>query len=1034
MMKIFYTLIISLFLFSKAEAQTYLRMSQVTAQPGDFVEIDVFIGGIDIVSSTQIFVTWDPEVIRYQGYKNLNTDPNTLVLDPEFIVDVPDITNDGLMYFSSEHFANPAIIGAEQRFITLEFEVIGNYGDATDIDMPIEYRHPFWGNIFRDREVSDGDADLVDVTIQKGRVTIAQNTANLNLNVGTTTVLPNQTGCVSVTTTGFQNITQFSFSLNWDASVASFENVSALNGSIPGFSFATHFGGNTANGVLTVNYSSPGGTPITLPPGAKLFDLCLKAIASSGGTNVNISGQPTPVSFTSSTNTVTVIPGNGRLNIQSSGECNLTETGFKFGVVSGQKGEEVCVPVTSLNFIEVTTMFGKIKYDQNALLYKRVQVATGVLDGFNAGSQSFQIFPDEGILAFAWNDSGAECQTRADGTLFFNVCFEILADNGYYPIYLLPDLLDEDLGVIRCDDLTTIKPWEYCEGAVNVSSTPDLNVVLDSLFNPCPGSENGRIYISVTGGIAPYTYSWEKIGSGTFSTQQDIVGLGQGSYRVTVTDGGSNTATLSQGIVTLQELPIQVSSNVINATSGNNGSITLTVSGGTAPYRYLWRLNNVDFSTSRDISNLAAGSYTLLITDANNCTYQETIIITDSNLNIETTLTPPKCNNSSDGSIEVNVTGQGSYSYLWLHNNSTGRILSNVPAGTYTVRVTNTATGESGTFNITLTAPPAITIQPINVTAVDAGNDGAITINPSGGTPPYQFNWSNSATTQNLSNINEGIYYVTVTDANSCIFVSGPIVVSYSGGLEVDINITHVKCFGGSDGQILVMPLNGIAPFTYVWGNNPNLNQPINHSLVAGAYELIVTDNTGNSFRTTIIIEEPDELTVIVETNDATVTSPAFNGSALAIVSGGVAPYTYRWNDKDPGSTTAFISNLRPGAYSVFVTDNVGCSVLKTGEVFSGNLDCFSGRPIITPNGDGRNDNLVITCAGRYENRIEIFDRFGQRVYQAQNYSNEWEGTRQDGSDLPDGVYYYVLFVKDQNNSQAESVYKGNVSLIRTLR
>lgn len=1034
MMKIFYVLIISLFMFSTAGAQTYLKMSQVTAQPGETVEIDVFIGGIDIVSSTQLFVTWDPDVIRYQGYKNLNTDPNTLVLDPEFIVDVPEVTNDGLMYFSSEHFANPAIIGTEQRFITLEFEVIGSIGESTDIDMPIEYRHAYWGDIFRDREVSDGDANLVDVTIQKGKVTIGQNSSNLNLNVGTNTVPTNQTGCVSITANGFQDITQFSFSLNWDSSIASFENVSALNSSIPGFTFSTHFGGNTGNGVLTVNYSSPGGTPITLPTGAKLFDLCLKAIATTGGTNISVTGQPMPINFTSSSNTITVVPSNGRFNIQSSGDCTLTETGFEFGVVTGQKGEEVCVPVTSLNFTEVITMFGKIKYDQNALLYKRVQVATGVLDGFNAGSQSFQNFPGDGVLAFAWNDSGAECQTRPDGTLFFNVCFEILVDDGYYPIYLLPDLLEEDLGVIRCDDLTTIKPWEYCEGAVSVSNGPGLNVVLDSLFNPCPGLENGRIYISATGGVAPYNYSWEKIGTGIFSTQQDVVGLGQGSYSVTVTDGASNTAILTQGVVTLQTMPILATANILNATSGNNGSITLNVSGGTAPYRYLWRFNNVDFATSKDISNLAAGSYTLLITDANNCTYQETFTITDSNLNIESNLTHPKCSDSSDGSIEVNAIGQGNFSYLWLHNNSTGRILSGVPAGTYSVRVTNTVTGETGTFNITLIAPPAITIQPINITAVDAGSDGAITINPAGGTPPYQFEWSNAATTQNISNLNEGIYYVTVTDANSCNFVSGPIVVSYSGGLEVDINITHVKCFGGSDGQILVMPLNGIAPFTYVWSNNPNLNQAINHNLIAGEYELIVTDNTGNSFRTTIIIEEPKELTVIVETNDATVTSPAFNGNALAIVSGGVSPYTYRWNDKDPGSTTAFIANLRPGAYSVFVTDNVGCTVLKTGEVFSGNLDCFTGRPIITPNSDGKNDNLVITCISRYENRIEIFDRFGQKVYEAENYSNEWEGTKQDGSELPDGVYFYVIFVKDQSNSQVESVYKGNVSIVRTLR
>lgn len=1014
-MKYIFTIItLSILFYVPLAGQVTIEYSNETGAQGDIVEVDVTLRYNGGIGSIQFLTTWDPSVIEFVELRNLASMSGGVTINLDNFNTDAEIVENGDLPFSA-FYINPVNVNGSVRLFSIAFRIVGDPGDISsvtaDSNAPIE--------------VSNSNYVELDVDITGGNVTVRNEVETVTLNANNITLETGANGCISVTARDFSNITVFQFSMAWDPAIAAFNNVAQLNPNLPGISFAGNFSGNTSSGRLAVNYTAP--DPITLPNNAKLFDVCFTAGSSAGETDFTFTDNPVEINFISQGGAdVEVNTNNGKITVTEPEECNLEIIGFEIGSVSGEMGDNVCIPVSVYNFSEVIAFFGTIGFDNEALRFTNVQTSNVLNDFF---ADNFNELPNQGVINYFWENTQADCDISLnDGEILFNLCFEILAESGTYPIIIQP-FGQNEVGAILCEDLEIISDFDFCTGQISVGTSPTFEIVLDSLFNPCVGLNNGRIYISVTGGTIPYSYEWVSVGSpNIISTQQDLTGAGSGTYRVKVTDGAGNEEEME---FTISASAILVDFTVEPADAGNNGSITINVTGGTAPYEYRWTLNNSFFSSEMNLTGLSVGLYSLLVTDANNCTTQLVIEVTDSDIILDIIRTDPSCNGSQDGSIEVSVQGGGDFSFTWSTGGTTSTI-TGLTAGTYRLTVTDNETSESGIFTIVLGQPDLINITPVNVTPVtDAGNDGAIFINPHGGTAPYTYQWSNGATTQNLEDLPEGSYFVTVTDTNGCIRSFGPVVVSFDGGLEVEVSVIDVNCYGELSGEILVMPLNGVAPYTYVWSNAPTLNQPINPNLPAGSYDLTVTDNVGNVFRTTILVHQPDPLVVNIETNPST-NPQLLNGSALAEVTGGVPPYSYRWDDSTPGSTTSFISGLRPGTYRVLVTDSNGCQLLRTTEVLSVRLDCFTGRSIITPNGDGRNDNLVITCSSRFENTIIIYDRYGQKVYEARNYADTWEGQHQDGSSVPDGVYYFVFLVKDQGNEN-ESIHKGSVTVVRTL-
>ena len=294
------------------------------------------------------------------------------------------------------------------------------------------------------------------------------------------------------------------------------------------------------------------------------------------------------------------------------------------------------------------------------------------------------------------------------------------------------------------------------------------------------------------------------------------------------------------------------------------------------------------------------------------------------------TIVEPLCNGNANGSINITVENAiEPLTYLWS-NGATTEDLSNIPAATYVVTVTD-ALGSVVQESITVTQPDAlgVSVDVVDETIVN-GCNGSATANPTGGTEPYSYLWNDPSaqTTQTATGLCAGIYQVTITDANDCEVTTSIVINPPSCDLDVLVTGNQVDCNGGSDGSATATPITAQnnTPFTYVW-NNGGTTQTIS-GITAGPYSVEITDAIGCQASGSITITEPPALaitTVVVDEQNF----GACDGSATANVTGGTSPYLYSWNDPLAQSTQT-ATNLCPGTYTVVITDANGCTSQTT--------------------------------------------------------------------------------------------------------
>lgn len=453
---------------------------------------------------------------------------------------------------------------------------------------------------------------------------------------------------------------------------------------------------------------------------------------------------------------------------------------------------------------------------------------------------------------------------------------------------------------------------------VEITQPTDISITFDASNLVCVGESDGSITANVTGGTQPYTYLWSN-----GETTQTITDLTAGTYTVTVTDANDCEAVASVTIDEAQGPSLEIDATEIVCGSENTGNATVNVTGGQPPYTYMWSTGEAD----NMIEDLTSGTYSVTVTDANGCTaIAETTINVISDFALSVVPRNVLCNGDNSGSILVTAQGGTEpYTYAWSNGADEAEIIDLI-AGTYTVTVTD-ANGCMLTESITISEPDELVATTIrsNVTCSGA-NDGTAMVTVAGGTMPYTYTWSNGANTAEITGLAPGTYTVTVNDANFCE-TTATVEITQPGMLMANINPTNVDCFGNSTGSATANITGGTAPFTYAWSNGEN-TQTIDN-LPAGTYTVTITDVNECSATASVDITEPEELQVNLTVNNIVCTSEQI-GSITAIVNGGTGPYQYLWSN---GATTATISNLPSGSYTVTITDANNCTAEATAGV-----------------------------------------------------------------------------------------------------
>jgi large repetitive protein len=290
-------------------------------------------------------------------------------------------------------------------------------------------------------------------------------------------------------------------------------------------------------------------------------------------------------------------------------------------------------------------------------------------------------------------------------------------------------------------------------------------MTVDSVIhNLCAGGSTGAIDISVSGGSFPYSFAWS-----TGDTTEDISGLTAGLFDVTAVDAlgcpARGSATVNDGVVITA---IVDSSGDVSCHGLSNGFITISVTGGNPSYRFAW----TSADTTEDISGLAGGNYSVIITDANGCTasFGPVTILEPAILTLTLdSVQAVRCFGGNNGAAYTTSSGGTAPTSIAWDNNETTEDINNLTAGTYVATLLD-ANGCTATISATITQPAAALSATSVVThQVQGGALGSIAVTISGGTAPYLSQWSNGATTEDLNNLSAGIYSSTITDANGCV-------------------------------------------------------------------------------------------------------------------------------------------------------------------------------------------------------------------------------------------------------------------------
>jgi len=571
-----------------------------------------------------------------------------------------------------------------------------------------------------------------------------------------------------------------------------------------------------------------------------------------------------------------------------------------------------------------------------------------------------------------------------------------------------------------------------CNGYINIMMDnisciqplpPELSIDVTDIL--CNGDCNGAVTANVSSGTPPFSFIWSN-----GCTTQTCNNLCAGTYSVTVTDSEGEQTTASASINEPAILTTNVTSQNVSCNGGNNGNAQISVTGGTTPYTYIWS----NGQTTDIANNLVAGTYTVTVTDANNCTATNQVTINQpdiliANINL---VQNPLCYNDSNGIANATVTGgvpPYSYNWVWNNHNSNLANVNNLPGGELIVLTVTDNYGCQSIDSIILINPQLLTctIDTFGNEICTNGNNGFAMVEINGGTQPYSIIWLPINQTGTFVNgLSAGTYTVNVTDANNCTCETD-IIISNIPNPTIEYNISNDSCHK-CIGKIHINGNSGTPPYTYYFGNISDTN-PLNiNNLCEGTYNIKITDSNNCSVEESVNIINYGGIegyfSAKPQVTDIYNPEVHFYGYTE-----GSSPAIYYWDFGDGSidiGQTVIHTFTESGNYtiSLIVEDNFGCRDTAIDQVIIENISTYYLPNVITPNEDGINDVFYFSATNIDPNSYElrIYDRWGKEIFYTKDINVGWDG-KYNGKVVKQDVYNYLIYFLDKENFILHKVY-----------
>jgi trimeric autotransporter adhesin len=780
--------------------------------------------------------------------------------------------------------------------------------------------------------------------------------------------------CVRVMVSNFTLIQGLSFSLNWDPAKLEYVGIKDNKFNLPSASVSSLNLDQKTSGRLGFNWDDQTTAGVTLAAQTVIFEICFKKLGADAAP-VTFVSQPTDINAVKDVNSISVdfTPStrSGKVSLCTGGgggtTVTCTQPTYDKNINIQQKvisaNGEVCVDIIVNDFKNIDGIGMSITWDGTKLQYVRLESVGITLD-----VQHFNRIDNKIIIA--WDTPNAV--TVEDGKAIFRLCFQAVGGVGSItPVSILPN--PEIISGTPKNNVTS------ADGSVTIKPAPLVSAVNTSI---CGGT--GKATANINPSVGNYSYSWTSP-SGTKMSGKEISISLPGIYKVTAVD---NVSCL---FGTAETNAIAITAPTLAGLQQDATGLTLTTNVAATDVKWVEESNpTAVVATGLPFPNPQANkTYIAIVGSGNTCVKEKAIIV----LGVTNTESSAiKCGGEKTGKITLNIVGPVNLNYKWDYNNQTTQNLSNLDAGTYTVTITS-ADGKVNTIrSYTITAPEKLELKS-PVTSKNAPN-GNINVDAKGGTGNKTYIWTAVADcvcyptalptpppVPNPTNLEPGTYTCVVTDVNGCtISVTQkidvqPIVIKLQNN-----SVTHTSC-GLNNGAATIIVEGGSGTYNFKW-DGPSVvgNSATGTNLAAGDYTISVSDQKYvlvTKYSLSIEKLGTSPLISLAQVIDANETC---KGAIDIAITGGVAPYTYKWSGPTSiPSTEQDPANLCEGTYNLTVTDSKGCTAVKDAIVVAGaSRPCPTAKVTQTNCPDTNDGGIELTIVGGKPNFTFVWTKNGK--------------------------------------------------------